>query len=168
MDVWISTVASMRKRYRRRTSDQRRGTGTDGYVEVHGLVTDADVAMDNTKVRSSVVGYYTRSGESEPYTYSAATGYAVDGVTYYKQAVKGNIAAGIGTIGDVFGGGNRGNIIGDATVNIGTETTVTLETLSTDKVKNVLGAHITGDVFNAIAKKRSNLIINVISNEITT
>ena len=61
----------------------------------------------------------------------------------------------LGTIGDVFGGGNAANVIGNTTINIGTETTVQLhESLQSDGVtynmsaeQDVLGANITGNVY---------------------
>ena len=60
----------------------------------------------------------------------------------------------IGTIGNVFGGGNAADVYGNPTVNIGTEKEVQLHqsvdangnyTMSGNQT--VLGAHITGDVF---------------------
>jgi hypothetical protein len=61
----------------------------------------------------------------------------------------------LGTIGDVFGGGNAANVIGNTTVNIGTETKVQLhQSLQADGVtynmsdeQDVLGANITGNVY---------------------
>ena len=129
-------------------------TEANGYVEVNGLVKD----------ESSVVGYYTRSGESEPYTYTPAEGTAQDGVTYYKKSVKGDITAGIGTIGDIYGGGNKGNVTGNSTVNIGTATTVTLVSVEGDaKTQTVRGAHITGDVFGGCneATVKGNSEVNI-------
>ena len=150
-------------------------TDKDGYVEVHGLVTDTDVAADHTKTQSSVVGYYTRSGEGEPYTYTPAEGLALANTTYYKKAVKGNIAVGIGTIGEVFGGGNRGNVSGNATVNIVTEPNVTMisetdNTATTDvdeRVHPVLGAHITGDVYGGgnLADVQGKTYVNICAKE---
>ena len=63
--------------------------------------------------------------------------------------------SGIGAIGDVYGGGNAAKIIGNTTVNIGTEQTVTMITVlddlnTTDVHENqftVLGANITGNVY---------------------
>ena len=140
---------------------------TGGYVEVHGLVTDADVANDPSKTQSSVVGYYTWSGSD----YTPATGYALANTTYYKQSVKGDIEPGIGSIGEVFGGGNRGNVSGNATVNIVTEPTVTMisgtdnpETTDVDeRVHTVLGAHITGNVYGGgnLADVKGNTAVNI-------
>ncbi|MBR2237192.1 MAG: hypothetical protein IJ887_04855 [Prevotella sp.] len=64
----------------------------------------------------------------------------------------------LGIIGDVYGGGNAANIEGNPTVNIGTESTVTLHTkINSVSVigvadyelseENVLGAYIRGNVF---------------------
>ena len=135
-------------------------TGNNGYVEVHGLVTVANT--DPTKTPSSVVGYYTRSGESEPYTYTAAIGLAQENTTYYKKAVIGNIAEGIGTIGEVFGGGNKGNVSGNATVNIVTEETVRMASLSNAE-RTVLGAKITGNVYGGgnLADVKGNTYVNI-------
>ena len=132
---------------------------------------------------TSVVGYYTRSGESEPYTYTIVDntvneGKAQSDVTYYKQAVKGDIAKTIGTIGEVYGGGNIGNVNGHTTVNIGTETKAVfitepthLGTKGTDYTERadgkfeatVEGAHITGDVYGGCyaATVRDNATVNI-------
>ena len=179
-------------------------TGTDGYVIVHGLVTDADVAADPTKERSSVVGYYTKvdtytpvggvgtlaqdgityySKSGDVYTqetvtvgvtdvsgfytitatsYPEATGFAVAGTTYYKQSVKGDIADEIGTIGEVYGGGNRGNVSGNAIVNIVTETSVNMVSLG-EVPRTVYGAHIDGNVYGGgkLADVLGNTTINI-------
>ena len=100
---------------------------------------------------TDVSSYYTHS--VVPHT--KATGNALPGITYYKPSVRGNILEGIGTIGNVYGGGNIGKVTGSTTVNIGTAKTVIMETLVDDKEtddvdereKTVLGAHIYGDVF---------------------
>ena len=231
---------------------------TGGYVEVYGLVTNADVLADHSKSRSSVVGYftkedtytqasgtaesgktyysrgagnyypvapeaitvgttdvsgyYTRTGagtDEDPYiyhnpdlgiaqsgvtyyrhiynyspvavaedadvstyytktegSYITATGLAVAGTNYYKESVKGDIAIGIGSIGEVYGGGNRGNVSGNTTVNIGTETTVTMVSLANDspvKTQDVYGAHITGNVYGGgnLADVKGNTEINI-------
>ena len=141
---------------------------TSGYVNVEGLKID----------ESNVVGYYLREGESEPYTYTRITanlvsngtvsGTAQAGVTYYEYSVIGDIDASIGTIGNVYGGGNQGQVNGNATVNIGTAPTVGImkrnnngnliddsnNPIDVDHIttyyydnQKVLGAHILGDVF---------------------
>ena len=52
----------------------------------------------------------------------------------------------LGEIGTVYGGGNAADVIGDPTVNIGTESTVDM--VSTDATGvSVVGAYITGNVF---------------------
>ena len=60
----------------------------------------------------------------------------------------------LGIIGDVFGGGNAADVIGNPTVNIGTATTVTVKSMThnadetyTAGTADVLGAYISGDVF---------------------
>ena len=116
----------------------------------------------------SVIGYYVDNNGTTP-----ATGVANGTTTYYKKQVTGFIKNEIGTIGNVFGGGRQGKVSGNATVNIGTSTTVPIMSrdnsgniLATDgqsiygtdnKIRSgitiayedayVLGAHIDGDVF---------------------
>ena len=51
----------------------------------------------------------------------------------------------VGTIGEVYGGGYGAPLVGNTHVNIGTKSQVTLQSLTTDKVKTVEGVHI-GDV----------------------
>ena len=120
------------------------------YAEVTGL----------TVGTSSVVGYYTDASGTTP-----AEGVAQANVTYYKKQVTGHIDDAIGTIGNVYGGGQRGKVDGSTEVNIGTATGVDImerdedhkinATYDTDgKITNisyvsqpVRGAHITGDVF---------------------
>ena len=53
----------------------------------------------------------------------------------------------LGIIGDVFGGGNAADVKGNTTVNICTVEKVTLTSLDTDNVKDVVGAYITGSVY---------------------
>ena len=110
-------------------------------------VPDAEITVGTTDVSS----FYTHSEVS----HTLATGQAQPGITYYKPSVKGNILVGIGTIGNVYGGGNIGKVTGNTVVNIGTLQTVTMETVDDDvstedvdeKHPKVLGAHIYGDVF---------------------
>ena len=95
----------------------------------------------------------------------------------------------LGNIGNVYGGGKEANVYGDATINIGTESTVTLTSLPKIQAKddqdqplwedqegtipvmvlqtkNVEGAHITGNVFggglNAIVE--GNTYVNIGAN----
>ena len=137
-------------------------TGSDGYVVVYGLVTKQNATND--KPASSVVGYYIFENDE----YKPASGYAQSGTTYYEKSVIGNIAAAIGTIGNVYGGGNQGLVNGSSTVNIGTVPTVGImkrngnneliddnnNPIDVDHITNyyytpqkVLGANILGDVF---------------------
>ena len=63
-------------------------------------------------VGDSVTDYYTRNTDG---TYTAATGTAVDGTTYYeKKAV-----LGADIRGNVYGGGNEAEVTGNTNVNIG-------------------------------------------------
>ncbi len=117
---------------------------------------------------SSVVGYYMDASGTIP-----AEGLAVLGTTYYEKSVKGKIAKSIGTIGNVYGGGQQGQVDGNTLVNIGTASTVKIMKRDGDGVildtseqsiydidgkmrpgvtiattdETVLGAHIDGDVF---------------------
>lgn len=79
--------------------------GTSEYEEIVSVATGADVT-----------GYYTRSGEgteASPYTYTEATGTAVEGTTYYQKVKGANI------VGNVYGGGNNAEVTGDTHVVIG-------------------------------------------------
>ena len=135
------------------------GTAAQGITyyrqnDVYNPVTVADGA--------DVTSYWTIVSEEYP----NATGLAVAGVTYYKSSVKGDIDTGIGTIGDVFGGGNRGNVSGNATVNIVTEPTVTMISKNNTEY-TVQGAHITGDVYGGgyLADVLSNTYVNICAKE---
>lgn len=79
--------------------------GTSEYEEMVSVATGADVT-----------GYYTRSGEgteASPYTYTEATGTAVEGTTYYQKVKGANIT------GNVYGGGNNAVVTGNTNVVIG-------------------------------------------------
>ncbi len=77
----------------------------------------------------------------------------------------------LGTIRDVFGGGNQAAVIGNTTVNIGTATTVTLTSVDDDPDTNnvdekhpaVEGAYITGNVYGGGNKAdvTGNTFVNV-------
>ena len=77
----------------------------------------------------------------------------------------------LGIIGDVFGGGNAADVIGNTTVNIGMATTVTMTSVDDDpsttdvdeKHPNVLGAYITGNVFGGgnEANVSGNTYVNI-------
>ena len=63
-------------------------------------------------------GCYTRSGAgttASPYVYTAATGTAQDGTTYYEQKT----VLGADIRGNVYGGGNNAEVTGNTNVNIG-------------------------------------------------
>ena len=69
-------------------------------------------------VGDDVTGYYTRSGAGtteSPFIYTDAEGTAADGTTYYEKQ---NVL-GADIRGDVYGGGNNAEVIGDANVKIG-------------------------------------------------
>ena len=136
---------------------------------------------------TSVVGYYTYDGAN----YHPAEGNAIAETKYYEKQVKGNIDSAIGTIGNVFGGGQQGLVIGNTVVNIGTETSVGIMKreggLIVDTGGNIIydasgklqpgksysdivlvdnpvkGAHITGDVYGGgeLATVTGNTTVNI-------
>lgn len=58
--------------------------------ETIDLLTDVGLFLEvDVTVGSSVVGYYTRTGNYGSYVYSAASGNAVEGTTYYTQTFAG-------------------------------------------------------------------------------
>ena len=83
------------------TGNTNVNVGTSEYEEMVSVATGADVT-----------GYYTRSGTS-PYTYTKATGTAVEGTTYYQKVKGANITD------NVYGGGNNAEVTGDTHVVIG-------------------------------------------------
>ena len=127
------------------------GTAESGKTYYKAVTYSYNLVVGIIAGSTDVSSYYTHS--VVPHT--KATGNALPGITYYKPSVRGNILEGIGTIGNVYGGGNIGKVTGSTTVNIGTAKTVIMETLVDDKEtddvdereKTVLGAHIYGDVF---------------------
>ena len=74
-----------------------------------------------------------------PKSYSYIPNISFGNVNPDNKTITGTINNSIGTIGNIFGGGDAGHVFGDATVNIGTQT----------EYGNVpvLGAFITGNVF---------------------
>ena len=76
-------------------------------------------------------------------------------INMIKGTPNGTESANLGTIGNVYGGGNEAVVNGNPTVNIGTATTVTMTSVDDDpgttavdeKHPKVLGANITGNVF---------------------
>ena len=87
------------------TGNTNVNVGTSEYEEIVSVATGADVT-----------GYYTRSGEgteASPYTYTEATGTAVEGTTYYQKVKGADIR------GNVYGGGNNAVVTGDTNVTIG-------------------------------------------------
>ena len=83
--------------------------GTEAGDEVY-----EEVLTTITAGTTSVADYYTRSGESAPYTYTKASGTAVANTTYYeKKTVRVDIR------GNVYGGGNNAEVTGETNVVIG-------------------------------------------------
>ena len=73
-------------------------------------------------VGASVEGLYTRSGdgtEESPYTYTAATGTAVEGTKYYEEKDVERDVLGVDIRGNVYGGGNNAEVTGNTNVVIG-------------------------------------------------
>ena len=71
-----------------------------------------EYVVKQVNVGASVTGYYTRSGAgttADPFVYTAATGTAEEGTTYYEKG-----SAYI--IGSVFGGGNAADVLGNTNV----------------------------------------------------
>ena len=143
----------------------------------------------------SVVGYYTRSGEDPNYVYTPASGVKVAETHYYERVVSGTIAETIGTIGNVYGGGQQGQVIGNTTVNIGTKTVIPIMKriagviVDTSDVsiydgegkqkpdveiayvdETVRGAHIEGDVFGGGEKAEvtGSTNVNICAKETST
>ena len=89
------------------TGNTNVNVGTSEYDEIVSVAAGAEVT-----------GYYTRSGEGTgPYTYTEATGTAVEGTTYYKKVKGADIR------GNVYGGGNNAEVTGDTNVTIGKKAT---------------------------------------------
>ena len=129
-----------------------------------------DVAVGTS---TSGLGLHERSGYVGSYTYTPTTDETVQSnKTYYKYIETTLIDDAIGTIGNVYGGGNLGLVKGDAVVNIATSKDVKImkrnasgqildtsdNVISTENNANItatiayvdkpsLGANITGDVF---------------------
>ena len=82
-----------------------------GTLEEVYVVKPVDVGDD-------VSGLYTRSGAGttdDPFVYTAASGTAADGTTYYEKLT----VLGADIRGNVYGGGNNAEVTGDAKVKIG-------------------------------------------------
>ena len=89
------------------TGNTNVNVGTSEYDEIVSVAAGAEVT-----------GYYTRSGEGTgPYTYTEATGTAVEGTTYYKKVKGADIR------GNVYGGGNNAEVTGNTNVTIGKKAT---------------------------------------------
>lgn len=82
-----------------------------GTLEEVYMVKEVDANAD-------VTSYYTRNNNG---TYTAATGVAVDGTTYYEKKT----VIGADIRGNVYGGGNNAEVTGNTNVQIGKENTTT-------------------------------------------
>ena len=117
-----------------------------GYVAVTGL----------TVGESSVKDYYKLTFSDGTYTYTQITDpdeKAAANVTYYTTQTSDQVIDDIGSIGNIYGGGDQGAILGTTSVNIGTATTVSQLVYNSasdnyaQQTFNVLGANITGNVY---------------------
>ena len=93
------------------------GGGDAADIEGNTTVNIAvEYVVKQVNVGANVTGYYTRSGAgttADPFVYTAATGTAVEGKTYYeKKANQGSAYI----IGSVFGGGNAADVLGNTNV----------------------------------------------------
>ncbi len=129
----------------------------------------------------SVSGLYTRTGSIGSYVYTLTNdGTAQSGKTYYEKTTGDVINDAIGTIGNIYGGGDQGNIIGNATVNIGNKTKIDHLVYNTQinegtqenpkwvnkyttQEFDVIGANITGDVYGGGNKAdvTGNTFVNI-------
>ena len=160
-------------------------TSTGGtYHNISNIKTAyVDITGSLTRGTSSVVGYYLDAQGTTP-----AEGIASldENIHYYEKQVTGDIANYIGTIGNVFGGGQHGKVIGSTEVNIGTETSVDIMDRDADhKIKatyeagkithidyvsqDVRGAHITGDVYGGgeEADVTGNTVVNICATKVS-
>ena len=159
--------------------------------KVYGGGYKADVKGDTEVNINMMKGSMANTELTRPASYTGETipnVHITEGKTYINDA--------IGTIGDVFGGGNEGNVIGSTTVNIGTASTIKIlkrvggnaggalidasdrpvydgegKIIKDGDVPrtvaevdaDVLGAHITGDVFGGgnLAYVTGNTTVNI-------
>ena len=86
-------------------------------ANITGVTTSYAKVSPTIESGKSVAGYYTRVGETDNYVAASGTS---DGTTdYYEKLISGTIASAIGTIGNVYGGGQQGQVKGNTKVNIG-------------------------------------------------
>jgi hypothetical protein len=97
-----------------------------------GGLGDNAIVTGNTEVNiNQIKGKFSKTSD----------GYAQN--TYGDEEVEG-----LGTIGNVYGGGSQGKVVGNTSVNIGTVPTVTYVTgTNTTTAQNVQGVNITGSVY---------------------
>ena len=114
----------------------------------------------NISEGASVVGYYTSSGTG----YVAATGTAANGITYYEKQVTGNIADSIGTIGNVYGGGQHGKVDGNTEVNIVTSPTVQIMQRHAETHEIVATRNESGNIISIAYEDQDALGVNITGN----
>ena len=83
-----------------------------GNTNVNIATLEEVYVVKQTTEGDDVTDYYTRNNDG---TYSAATGTAVDGTTYYEK----KDVQGVDIRGNVYGGGNNAEVTGDSKVKIG-------------------------------------------------
>ncbi len=142
------------------------------------------IVSGNTEVNVNMVkGYWAGRNvtlTNENLDFSVIPNITVNSTDEASNTVSCTIDDEIGTIGHIFGGGDQANINGNATVNIGTEPTVTIWnyvydehnniTQSTSSEAAVLGAHITGNVYGGgdHAAVTGNTQVNICAKENAT
>ena len=162
-------------------------------ANITGVTTSYVAVSPAIESGKSVVGYYTRVGETDNYV--AASGTSDGSTTYYEKQISGTIKSEIGTIGNVYGGGQQGQVKGNTKVNIGNLTTVQIlhrngdgiisdaedhpiydvdGKLIKDKVvaydnQTVRGAHIDGNVYGGgeMAEVTGSSEVNICTAETT-
>ncbi len=90
-------------------------------------------------------------------------------VVNINQVYGAHTTSALGTIGNVYGGGEAASVAGSTTVNIGTQSTVTLASVEDDpatpdkdeRAPSVIGVNITGNVFGGGLGESTNVSNNV-------
>ena len=114
-----------------------------GYGKTAVMVGNPIVNINEVEFDKTETGYQTNAYGGETKTIGIGDE-AVDVVLYPHEDGK------MGVIGNVFGGGNAAEVIGNTNVNIGTEAEVGFESLRTSEgvpTKPVVGANIKGNVY---------------------
>lgn len=154
----------------------------NGFITVNIQQTDCDINIDNLYGCGNEAEYITPSGKNDPQINvisCTSIGYIYGGGLGEAAKVTGNPTVNInmvtatgqealGTIGNVYGGGYGADVIGNTTVNIGTEANVilpsTVTSTSTGTSAEVEGANITGSVFGGGYGETTNVSGNVTVN----